>query len=343
MTDVSAVFAAMSALKPVVVNFTAEQLQVLASQPANASGMLVDLSKIKDVQPPVLILLGPAYKEVLEKSRYADPGVSGYDRMDGNKVIVQVTVQLCNRPEHLGPAGSSGSAENPSISSSEDTNVTCVATVPYVDTAKATVDYSEPEGGFVYLVTYTGRDLAGNLAPSLRRYVTVLPRCLPPTTWCSLLSTCTLKGFCSSALAGLADSTWSSGDEDRNGPNSMLGGAAFILPPDRTPPKLRLLGSGLPGITPTGGMGLCKLLVNRCCCICYSPHTKRMTQNASVGLLIITMDLLCHMVPQEPLVMTSRTVALSGMSMAMCKCRRSSCGFKCAPSLPWFKSCLTSN
>jgi hypothetical protein len=67
-----------------------------------------------------------------------------------------------------------------------------------------------------------------------------LCRCDAPERWCADLQKCSVKGLCVAALAALSSSTTTAAVK------------AYVPPVDKSPPKLRLLGTGTAAITPTG-------------------------------------------------------------------------------------------
>ena len=243
-----------------LVQVDVSQLQVVVAAPTSGSGSPsvplpppIDLSKVVDNTPPLLSLLGSAYVEVPEQSPYTDLGASAYDNVDGNSILTRMRVQLCIRPTVLGPAGSPSPV---SVDPTANFSVTCSATVAFVDTSKATANSSRADGGQVYVITYTAKDTAGNFAIPLRRYVTVVPRCNQPERWCAELSVCSVRGLCSSALAKLVDSGTSSSSSSTvssGSSSSKVAQAPYVPPVDRTAPRLKMLGSGMAGITATGG------------------------------------------------------------------------------------------
>ena len=243
--------AAAPAVKVVDVDVTRLEVVVAAPAPgpagsSNVTTSAIDLSKIVDRTPPVITLQGFPYVEVLEMSPYVDAGVTVYDNIDGNSVSSGSRITLCTRPKILGPIPKdfpfSGSIDATSFNSSASP-LSCKATpVATVNTTTATFNSSSVDGGSVYVFTYTAKDTAGNQATPLRRYVVVLPRCSPPERWCEKegLAACSMKGLCSQGLAALGSTS------------GQAAAAKYVPPVDKTPPKLRLLGSGMAAITATG-------------------------------------------------------------------------------------------
>jgi hypothetical protein len=243
----------MPAIQLVQVDVSQLEVVVTLKPGGTADPVLppVDLSKVVDKAPPVLSLVGPAYLEVPEQSSYADLGATAYDHVDGNSILTRTKVQLCMRPAVLGPVGSTASSM---VDPKDAFGLACTAAVAFVDTFKPTTNSSRADGGQIYVLTYTAKDSAGNLAVPLRRYVAITPRCNHPERWCADLSVCSLKGLCSAALAKLASSDAGSiGSAGSASRATMPSVAAFVPPVDRTAPRLRMLGNGVAGITATGG------------------------------------------------------------------------------------------
>jgi zinc transporter 1/2/3 len=250
--------AATTAVK--VVDVDVSQLEVVVAAPpsgsaasnSNGSHTAVDLSKILDIRPPVITLLGLPYVEISEMSSYIDAGVTVYDDIDGSSVSSVSRISLCTRPRALGPIPKDFpydiSIDPNSLNASDASILSCSRTsVAVVNTTAPTFNASSNDGGSVYVYTYTAKDTAGNQAAPLRRYVAVLPRCSPPERWCERegLTACSMKGLCSRGLAAL-------GSTGGQAAASIVAAMKYVPPVDRTPPKLRLLGSGVAAITATG-------------------------------------------------------------------------------------------
>jgi len=110
---------------------------------------------------------------------------------------------------------------------------------------------SSSDASQVFVLTYTARDAAGNDALPLRRYVAVVPRCRSPERWCEVeagLTQCSSMGLCSKALSGLGAASSSTSSK------AAAAAAVYVPPVDRTPPRLRLLGSGTAAMTAAGAM-----------------------------------------------------------------------------------------
>lgn len=119
----------------------------------------VDLTKIVDTTPPTISLVGDPFMSVLQADKFADPGATAYDNIDGN-MQPAARLQLCRRP-----AGAE------SLPASDNRTLSCGATLTALNTSLPTPD-SE-----VFVITYSARDAAGNRAAPLRRFVVVTARC----------------------------------------------------------------------------------------------------------------------------------------------------------------------
>lgn len=135
----------------------------------NVTGLApaVDMSKVVDTQPPVIALTGSAYTAVLQTEAYLDAGATASDNIDGNTVPVQTRLQLCTWQDWMLTATDSDSGRS----------LTCTNTaVPAMDTLLPTAP-SDSGSSQVYVYTYTARDMAGNQAALVRRFVSVTARC----------------------------------------------------------------------------------------------------------------------------------------------------------------------
>jgi hypothetical protein len=196
--------------------------------------------------------------EVPEMARWVDPGATASDNVDGNAVLPRLRTQLCNRPSWL-PAWSPGVLRSAAVDPSNTQPLTCgAAAVARVDTTWPTVS-SSAGGGRLFVVTYTAKDAAGNEAAPVRRLVAVVPRCLAPERWCQqevpALAACSVSGLCAVGLSNIGEGVNSV--VSVKGTSAVLTGVkeevgAVVMALDRTPPQLRLLGSGMPAITSTG-------------------------------------------------------------------------------------------
>jgi hypothetical protein len=71
-------------------------------------------------------------------------------------------------------------------------------------------------------------------------------RCAAPERWCADLSSCSYKGVCSKALAAAMGSSTSTSST----------AARYVPPVDKTPPQLKLLGTGTAAVTASGAIML---------------------------------------------------------------------------------------
>jgi hypothetical protein len=146
------------------VDIQASDLQVVVAAPVSGSNAAptpppVDLNKIVDTSPPVITLAGSPYMSVLQADRFSDPGASAYDNIDGNSVKVVTRLQLCNRPSGIETGAANDSRP-----------LTCGAALPAINATLPSMSNA------TYVFTYTARDVAGNQAVPLRRYVVVTSR-----------------------------------------------------------------------------------------------------------------------------------------------------------------------
>ncbi|WIA22988.1 hypothetical protein OEZ86_009906 [Tetradesmus obliquus] len=148
-----------------VVDIQASQLQVVVATPISGSNSStptpppIDLSKIIDTSPPVITLSGSPYMSILQADRFSDPGATAYDNIDGNGVTVITRLQLCSRPSGIESAAATDSRR-----------LTCGAALPLINTLLPTASNA------TFVFAYTARDVAGNQAVPLRRYVVVTSR-----------------------------------------------------------------------------------------------------------------------------------------------------------------------
>lgn len=155
----------VAAVTPTILDIDTSMLTVVI-QPAVGGGVTqppaVDLSVVKDVEPPVVTLKGPAYVQVLQATGYTDPGATAFDNIDGSAAVARSKLALCASP--VGGVGN--------WTAVDARQLTCGTGV------YAAVDTAAPGGGQVWVFTYTSRDAAGNSARPLRRLVEVMPRCV---------------------------------------------------------------------------------------------------------------------------------------------------------------------
>jgi hypothetical protein len=249
-----------------VVSMDAADLQVVVANSGSstagiaAGGTAVDLVKLVDRDPPVLTLVGPAYMEVPEMGRWVDPGAAASDNVDGNAVRLRRRTQLCDRPPWL-PDWSPGDVVPSAAGDPSNLQPMACGTAAFarVDTTWPTVGNSSAGRGRVFAITYTAKDAAGNEAAPVRRLVAVVPRCQAPERWCQqevpTLAACSVQGMCATGLSDIGQGVNSivymqGATAVLTGVKDKAGTAAVGL--DRTPPQLRLLGSGTPAVTPTG-------------------------------------------------------------------------------------------
>ena len=271
-TATAATTAAAPAVAPQVLDIDTSMLAVVIQPTAATTGTTgataadgttvaappkpaVDLSAIKDTEPPVLALKGAAFTQVLQATAYADAGASAFDNVDGAAVTPRSRLALCQRPE---------GAE---LWAADSTTALACGFGIY-----ASVDTAAPTNASqIWVVTYTARDVAGNNARPLRRLVEVAPRCADPERWCADLAKCSVRGQCSALLASIAaaavqpvgagdaaaaggggGSATASASAAASAAAAAAAAAAYVPPVDRTPPKLKLLGAGVAAVTPAG-------------------------------------------------------------------------------------------
>lgn len=151
-----------------IVDLSANDLQVVVAAPAAAAAASngsaaptpapINLAKIVDTTPPVITMSGSSYMPVTQLDIFTDPGVTVYDNIDGNSLAAVTRLQLCTRP-----------AANLSTLAANDTTA-----LAGCGQQLAVLNTSVPSrSNETYVLTYTARDLAGNPAVPLRRYVTV--------------------------------------------------------------------------------------------------------------------------------------------------------------------------
>jgi hypothetical protein len=126
----------------------------------------LDLSTIRDTEPPVLTLNGAPYITVMQTSAFADPGTAAFDNIDGSFVSPRSKLAVCRKPD---------GAE--ALPANDTRLLTCNAT------AYAAVNTSLLTPGWVWVYMYTAKDAAGNAAAPLRRYVEVTSRWGSPISW----------------------------------------------------------------------------------------------------------------------------------------------------------------
>lgn len=262
-----------------VVNIQAAELEVVvtSSTAVPTSTVPVDISKVVDTTPPVISLAGGTYVPVLQLDRFIDPGVRAYDDVDGNSVSVVSRLQLCARP----------SGDLQSIRANDTRALAgCGAQLASINSTTPSRDNE------TFVVTYSARDSVGNQAAPMRRYITVTARCVPRSTaqhsccsmpvscillvlsrmyapvtcgltaslcnrcaalerWCPELSACSVQGLCLRPLAGTGTTT-AAGTSAASPTATSTPVRTYVPPPDKTPPKLVMLGSGRPALTATG-------------------------------------------------------------------------------------------
>ncbi len=151
---------AAAALTVVSIDASALVVKVAPSATTIAGPPPVDLSKIGDTTPPIITLQGDPYVAVLEYSSYTDSGVQVYDNIDGYSISPRTTIKLCTKPGDITAA-----------LGTEQTLLSCMAsTYGFVNTTMLIAD------GQAWLLTYTAKDAAGNVAKPLRRWVDIQSR-----------------------------------------------------------------------------------------------------------------------------------------------------------------------
>jgi hypothetical protein len=248
----------------VVVSVTPASLVV----PGSAAAMAAGTTAWVDKQPPVITLTGQGYVELPEMSWYTDAGATVVDNIDGSSIETRMRIQLCARPSWLPPWDPRGVPEDLVVKPSDTRGLSC-SSIPLalVDTSWPTVNSTTPGGGRLYVLTYTARDAAGNVAAPLRRFVAVVPRCRVGERWCPredpTSTGCSIQGLCSPVLAAIAASQNRSSQQAANQlllqqqqASAAAGGSgpgvAVTSSVDRKPPRLQLLGTGKAAITPQG-------------------------------------------------------------------------------------------
>lgn len=255
--------AAASSSALVVVSVSPASLVV----PGSAAALAAGTTPWVDKQPPVITLTGQGYVELPEMSWYTDAGATVVDNNDGNSIEPRVRIQLCARPSWLPSWDPRGVPGDLVVKPSDQRGLSCGSTpLALVDTTWPTVNSTTPGGGRLYVLTYTARDAAGNVAVPLRRFVAVVPRCRVGERWCPredpTATGCSVQGLCSPILAAIAATQNQTAEQaaaqQQRPQSSAAGGSAQAVTTtvDRTPPRLQLLGTGRAAITPQGECSL---------------------------------------------------------------------------------------
>jgi hypothetical protein len=163
--DAGALSAAAPAMSVQIVNIDTSILTVATPPPDAAAGAVVvpppiDLSAIKDTEPPVLALKGAPFMRATQTAVFPDPCATAFDNIDGSAVSPRAKLAACRRPDGV-----------EDLPPGDARPLTCNAT------AYAAVNTTAVTSGWVWVFTYTAKDAAGNAAAPLRRYVEVTSRC----------------------------------------------------------------------------------------------------------------------------------------------------------------------
>lgn len=142
-----------------VVNMSDISSVISSPQPLAA----FNWSTVVDTQPPVLLLRGQTYTELLEGQQFLDLGVAVSDNIDGNGLAASSSRKLCTWQDWITTAAA---ADSRALSCS----TTAVAAI---STRQPTRNSTRNE---VYVITYSASDTAGNVASPVRRYITIVPR-----------------------------------------------------------------------------------------------------------------------------------------------------------------------
>lgn len=143
-----------------IMDIGPSDLEVVTPVPGSANDV-VDVASLNDTTPPVITLNAEAFMPLLELDAFIDPGVSVYDNLDGNSISATVRIQLCARP----------AVDLSTVDAGDGIPLSGFGPrLADINTSTVLLDDQ------VYVFTYSARDLAGNQATPVRRYVSVAAR-----------------------------------------------------------------------------------------------------------------------------------------------------------------------
>jgi hypothetical protein len=186
--------------------------------------------------------------QLMEGDAFLDPGASASDVVQGF-ISVSATTLLCQRPPGTTAVGAGLETDNSALrdyveeadppGALEISSTSCK--VPSaggagINTSTATLP------GEMLVRNYSAVNSRKLVAGPRYLVVVVVPRCPEGERWCASLSACSTSGGVCLAAPGSAGA----------GISGAGAKSVAAMPPDTTPPRIRLLGNGSQGILPTG-------------------------------------------------------------------------------------------